>query len=91
MSVAVQKFRVSGTTSYGATVDQIVTFTLEKSSSFAYGNGMAVCMETPNGGEQYFDVRYDTTLRRDGSNFFKWSKALAERYFDNNLKITPTK
>ena len=91
MAIATQKFRVTGTTSYGATVDEIVTFELVKSSAFAYGNGMAVCMQTTGGGDKYFDVRYDRTIKRDGSNFFQWSKGLAEDYFDENLKITPVK
>ena len=91
MPIPTARFRVSGTTSYGKDVDTIVTLELLKSSQFAYGNQTAVRLITPDGGDFYFDTRYDKTLRRDGSNFQSWAKSFAESYFDHGLTVQKIK
>ena len=89
MQIKQAKFRVRGTTERGKIVDFTVKFSLEETSAFSYGNGLGVYMETSEGIDNWFDVRYDKTLQKDGSNFYQWAKAFAEQYWPTNFTITP--
>ena len=62
--------------------------TLTESGAFSYGNKTAVIIEwdkmengrTPE--SKLIDTRYDTTIKRDGSNFKEWLK----NYFSENYQ-----
>lgn len=72
------------------------TATLTESAAFTYGNRTAVVIEwgelPAHGGKKFepllLDTRYDTTLRRDGSNFEQWLRNyFSINYRAHNLKI----
>lgn len=59
--------------------DDMQTFELVTSDASTYGNGMTVVRS----GEGWtmpmlYDVRYDTSIRRDGSNFPDWVAAFLD-------------
>ena len=91
--IASVKLHVYGTTSWGHDVDTHATYHLGKSGCFEYGNGLAVRVEHEEKGamDDYIDARYDTRLRRDGSNFTDWVMADAEDRFDPSLKVEVVK
>ena len=60
--------------SFGNGYKTTLEFELVKAGGAQYGNGMSVHMSdvlTPQNDEG-IDVRYDTSLRHDGSNFAEW-------------------
>ena len=91
--IASVKLHVYGTTSWGRDVDTHATYRLVKSGCFEYGNGLSVHVEYKEEGvmDDYIDARYDTRLRRDGSNFIDWVMADAEDRFDPSLKVEVVK
>ena len=88
-AIASVKLHVYGTTSWGHDVDNYHTYYLVKSGCFDYGNGLTVRIEYDEKGaiDDYIDVRYDTRLHRDGSNFIDWVMAYAEDRYDKALKV----
>ena len=61
-------------------------FSLVESEAFSYGNGTSVTIidsntAHPAANKEFLDTRYDTSLRRDGSNFEEW----VDEYIDNRF------
>lgn len=79
--IATENFRITGDG-----VDMPVTMELSESGAFAYGNRTCVHMRI-GGNDEYFDTRYDTTLRRDGSNFRDWAKGFLLGYVRKGLTV----
>lgn len=59
----------------------MMRFTLQDSGAFKYGNQTEVLLdiESRHGKSgEYFDTRYDISIRRDGSNFDEWCRKVIE-------------
>lgn len=61
-------------------------FGLVESEAFTYGNGTSVTIidsntAHPKANKEFLDTRYDTSLKRDGSNFEEW----VDEYIDNRF------
>ena len=83
--IATAKFHVFGTTSWGHPVDKHIVIHLAQSGGFDYGNGMSVWVENMGEIDNYYDVRYDRKLKRDGSNYTEWVQEFVKDIIDQNL------